>query len=146
MDPISGVASVIALVQIAQVIAGSLKSYYKGVKEARDDIKSLYASIILLETVLDHTQKLEDNPQATPLITLLHEPNGLLSQISTDLNQLHNLLGKPKPLVSVKQSLGWPFQKKDIVKIVSKLEDHKLTLSTMIGLQGLYVYDAQNGI
>jgi len=38
MDPLSGVASVIAVVQLTQLICGILKGYFHDVREARADI------------------------------------------------------------------------------------------------------------
>jgi hypothetical protein len=45
MDGLSAAASVIAVIQLAQFMGSTLKDYYEGVWDARNDIEELYNSI-----------------------------------------------------------------------------------------------------
>jgi hypothetical protein len=58
MDGLSGAASVIAVIQIAQSVASGLKDYYEGVRDARADIRKLYNSTKGLEAILSTIQGL----------------------------------------------------------------------------------------
>lgn len=56
MDALSGAASVVAVVQIAQSLGSALRDYYQGIRDARDDINALHSSVKSLKQILGEIQ------------------------------------------------------------------------------------------
>jgi hypothetical protein len=102
MDPLSGVASVIAVVQLAQVLGGgALKAYYTGAREARADIDRLYTSITSLEAVLTQTEIIARSPRFDGLESVFPE-SGPLSLLRIELERVRLVLNAPR----IKGKLG----------------------------------------
>jgi hypothetical protein len=103
MEPLSGAASVIAVLQLATAVGSALKDYYEGVRDAREDIRKLYGSIKGLERILE---RLKDVAKGMSDETLSAQP---LEGVRAELKRLMEILNvpqsnekdtrKPKPLV-----------------------------------------------
>jgi hypothetical protein len=136
MDGLSGAASVIAVIQIAQSVASGLKDYYEGVRDARADIRTLYNSIKGLEAILSAIQDLLNRGDAG-LAESKQSLEPPLRQSELDLTKLRfDLQGSQEKFQKfgrAAQSLAWPFKKKDVEKMVDALERNKSAL--MLGLE-----------
>jgi hypothetical protein len=131
MDGLSGAASVIAVIQIAQSIASGLKDYYEGVRDARDDIRRLYASVRSLEAILSRIQDIL-NRQDEALAESMQSIESSLRQSELDLTNLQfDRYGKAV------QSLTWPFKKKDVDNTVTALERNKSALALALNTENL---------
>jgi hypothetical protein len=147
MDGLSGAASVVAIIQIAQILGSALKDYYDSVRDARDDIRKLYNSVKSLEAILLAIHDvLNRQPQSTLLRSALFvDPAGPLRQSELDLTNLKsdlNAESKPTRFGNAARALTWPFKKKDVEKIVVRLERHKSSLDLEIGVETLLAYSS----
>lgn len=133
-------ASIIAFIQLTQAVGGALMDYYEGVKNARDDIQQLYHSIKNLEYVLEEVKKLVgSNTLSAGIKALLEDKNGPVTLCESELVKLRDKL-KYSPAhfqVGKLKSLKWPFQKKDIDKIVRAIDKHKDDLVLALGIENL---------
>jgi hypothetical protein len=140
MDGLSGAASVIAVIQIAQSIASGLKDYYEGVRDARDDIRRLYASVRSLEAILSRIQDIL-NRQDEALAESMQSIESSLRQSELDLTNLQFDLqgsqGKLHRYGKAVQSLTWPFKKKDVDNTVTALERNKSALALALNTENL---------
>jgi hypothetical protein len=140
MDGLSGAASVIAVIQIAQSVASGLKDYYEGVRDARADIRTLYNSIKGLEAILSAIQDLLNRGDAG-LAESKQSLEPPLRQSELDLTKLRfDLQGsqeKRQKFGRAAQSLAWPFKKKDVEKTVDALERNKSALMLGLGVENL---------
>ena len=148
MDPLSGVASVIAVVQLAQVIGGALKAYYTGAREARADINRLYTSITSLEAILTQAEIIVRSLHCDSLESIFLESSPL-SLLRIELERVRLILNAPRikgKLGYAIHSLRWPFKNKDVEKVVGVIERHKSTLSIHFGIELLDIHAKQSDI
>jgi hypothetical protein len=140
MDGLSGAASVIAVIQIAQSVASGLKDYYEGVRDARADIRKLYNSIKGLEAILSTIKDLLNRGDAG-LAESKQSLEAQLRQSELDLTKLRfDLQGSQEKLQKfgrATQSLAWPFKKKDVESTVDALERNKSALMLGLGVENL---------
>ncbi|KAH6708890.1 hypothetical protein BKA61DRAFT_696799 [Leptodontidium sp. MPI-SDFR-AT-0119] len=138
MKPLSGAASVIAIIQIAQSIGAALKGYYESVRDAREDIQKLYDAIRSLETILYSFKRIytRHNGQDLVSVTVFIDDVGPLKQTQAELMKLRaefdaDPLSDPttKRFGKAVRALVWPFKKKDVERIVVLNEQHKGSLS-----------------
>ncbi|KUJ23943.1 uncharacterized protein LY89DRAFT_662723 [Mollisia scopiformis] len=142
MDGLSAAASIIAVIQIAQIVGSELKDYYEGVRQAREEIQKLYNTIKNLEVILERLQELFQLPSSHLSVVdpVFVDQAGPLKQCQEELSKLEAALeisthrGRIRKSV---QSLKWPFEKKDVEKRVVVLERHKSSLALCIGVENL---------
>lgn len=131
MDGLSAAASVIAVVDIALKLGETCQRYYMGVKNARRDIQRVRNSLESLTDILQNIQTVVEEGKH-PSLASLSSP---LQQCGNDLTIASKKLQPSKH--SVLQALKWPFNEKDVSKLVYDIEKHKanlnlaLTTSTM---------------
>jgi hypothetical protein len=143
MDGLSGAASVIAVLQIAQSIGSALKDYYEGVRDAREDIQKLYDTIKSLESILTSTREIINRRDGQHMLNsgLFTDPSGPLQHCQAELEKLRLEL-ETSPKTKGQRSLGraiqiltWPFKKSDVEKAVVAIERHKSSLVLEVGLE-----------
>lgn len=138
MDPLSGVASVIAVVQLAQAIGNALKVYYSSVREARVDIDRLFSAISSLESIVAHVELISKSSQSVIIQNFVLDPVGPLAQLEIELKTIRTSLksssAKPQRTRNIIASLKWPFQSKEVAKIVAVIERHKTALILNLGI------------
>jgi hypothetical protein len=143
MDPLSGAASVMTVIQIALTVCSALMDYYGDVSDARDDIQKLYNSVRSLETILSCIQNILNRRHDESLLSsaLFTNPSGPLRQSELELHKLRLKLNvSPKSqrgFGKTVQSLTWPFKKKDVEKTVITIDQHKASLTLEIGVETL---------
>ncbi|KAH6700698.1 hypothetical protein BKA61DRAFT_529805, partial [Leptodontidium sp. MPI-SDFR-AT-0119] len=139
MDPLSAVASVIAVIQLTQVVSRVLKGYFSTAREARKDIDSLFSSITSLELILVEVSQIANNQHSEDLAASLEHPGGPLQLLKAELEILRVILKAPRApqskgsLGTLVQSLQWPFKKGEVEKFLSAIERHKSTLNANLG-------------
>jgi hypothetical protein len=137
MDPLSGVASVIAVVQLAQLICGVLKVYFRNVGEARADIDRIFTTIKGLEQILAQAERLANRSHASDVESFLVDSSGPITQLKTELDKIRVQLEGPSlkgRLGELAKSPRWPFRNKEVDKSIQIIEQHESTLSANPGL------------
>lgn len=141
MDGLSAAASIIAVLQVAQAVGSLLRDTYRNVRHARPQIENLYGSIISLDVIVKGMDALVKRRGMEMInATLLEDARGPLKRALCELQIVKTklevqtvgdgLFGKTKLSVkeSVKRSFHWPFEKKEVLAIVEKLENYKSSL------------------
>jgi hypothetical protein len=82
MDELSNAASVIAVLQNRPVYQFSLKDYYEGVRDAREDIQKLYDTIKSFESILPSIQEIINGRDGQHMLN-----SGLFTDASAPLQQ-----------------------------------------------------------
>ncbi|PVH68313.1 hypothetical protein DL98DRAFT_397812, partial [Cadophora sp. DSE1049] len=134
---LSAVASLIAVIQLTQVVSRILKEYFSTAREARKDIDSLFSSITSLELILVEVSQIAKNQHSEDLAASLEHPGGPLQLLKAELEVLRVTLKAPRaPKGSLKilvQSLKWPLKKGEVEKSLGVIERHKSTLNANLG-------------
>jgi hypothetical protein len=132
MDGLSGVASVIAVIDISAVIASLCFQYYNAVKDAKGDIKRVEGKVGDITHILKMIEELLDTQDKTRLSTT----RGLFDSLSQCFQELRELEAKLEPGKTRKtmsrigvRALKWPFTSKQVDKIVSVLEGYEQRFS-----------------
>ncbi|KAH7378562.1 hypothetical protein BKA64DRAFT_648569 [Cadophora sp. MPI-SDFR-AT-0126] len=138
MDGLSTAASVIAVIQIAGQVFLSrnlCRTYYLDVKEARKDIQRLRDEVTSLQDVLTDVADLADavNSAGPSILGLLNQPNGPVQLCQKDLAGLAAKLepghGKYKMKQFGYRALKWPFNSKEVEKLLTTIGRHKATFN-----------------
>lgn len=135
MDGLSAAASVIAVVQISEKVFNLCRMYYLEVKKARKDIKRLRDEVTSLQDVLTNVADLAEDPCSANLsiLSLLNQQNGPVQQCQGDLAGLITNLdpgqGKNKMKQFGLRALKWPFNSKDVEKLLTTIGRHKATFN-----------------
>ena len=141
MDGVSGAASVIAVVDLSAKVVSLCSQYYTTVKNAKADIEQLQEEINRLDITLKDTQRLLDSPNGVRLQTSERLADGLpgcciqLKDLETKLAKKleHKTAGILRELLGG-HALKWPFQSKDVEKIIRNLNKFRDALSTALTL------------
>lgn len=112
MDALSGLASVVAVAQLATSVGGALKTYFSGVRHAQEEIKLLFHSLNNLRSFLEQLQKLAHaNPTILAILDAsVQKPTGPLALLQVELGKLDTDLetGKVKGKFGLlAQKLTW---------------------------------------
>lgn len=137
MEPLSAVASVIAVIQLTQAVSTVLKAYFSSAREARKDIDSLFSSITSLELILKEFSQVAKSRYSEDLAASFEPSSGPLQLLKTELGTLRVSLKAPRApnenLKTLVQSLKWPFKKGEVEKCLGAIERHKSTLAANLG-------------
>jgi hypothetical protein len=131
MDPLSGVASIIAVIQIAEDILGLFGSYISAVKDAKRDIERLSAEVLALRNILRKLEDLKQEPGSAKLATLnlLNKPGGAVEKCLEELKELATRLDPGQGDSAMRRvgwrALKWPFSSKDVDKKILIMERYK---------------------
>jgi len=132
MDPLSGAASVIAVVQISKEILTLCGKYALDVKDAKDDIDRLSSEIMALRDVLNTVNDLAEGPDAAKF-PALRDLTKTISQCSSELIVLKTQLDPGKRRRTMKRlglrALTWPFKTEEINKCIASLERSKTSIN-----------------
>ncbi|KAF8537665.1 vegetative incompatibility protein HET-E-1 [Trichophaea hybrida] len=132
MDPLSGTASVIAVIQISKEVLSLCVKYALDAKDAKDDIDRLSSEIAALCDVLHRVNDLTNGPDAAKF-PALRDLTMTISQCSSELTNLKTQLDPGKGRRVMKRlglhALMWPFKTEDINKFIASLERCKTTIN-----------------
>jgi hypothetical protein len=145
MEGLGVAASVIAVVELAAKVASLCVDYSCAVKHARADIERLRQRTDSLKATLEGTQRLLERPDGARLATsqklreALSNTSSRLGKIAT---RLEEKLNRAKAMRRIGlRALMWPFESKDIDKIVEDLRRDQDTLSAALQVDQTYVLD-----
>lgn len=139
MEPVSAVASIIGIIQLASKVTTLGYGYIGSVKRASEDVEKLMAEILSLSNVLvalkefmDH--QISSGSESKALQTLDGALRGCTLELERLELNLKSLTGMRKRLRRMVGSLQWPFKESETLQIMTHIERHKnifiLALST----------------
>lgn len=142
MDGLSAAASVVAVVDMSAKVASLLVQYAKEVKSARDDVARVQRQVDGLKHASEGVQRLLDGSKGTKL-EASHELLDALRESTSQLNGLEQRL-RPHKTRKTMSSLGiralkWPFDSKEIEKIIQGLETHSQAISLCLQVDQMSV-------
>ena len=128
-DALGTAASIIAVIQLAQVVLG----YINDVKGASEDRNMLLVEIStvngLLYSLSDLASRSSERDSWISKLRALQAPNGPLSQFESALATLAEMLKPVHGIRKVGKALTWPFQHGEIKDILSTIERQKSLFS-----------------
>jgi hypothetical protein len=126
MAGLGEVASVIAVLQLS----GKVVDYVGKVKDASEDRKRLRDEIRACKRILQEIKDDADDSQESDgwvdTIKTLERPDGPLPRLQSALIQVETRLRKGD---TFRGSLKWPFQERDVIKIIDTIDREKSLLS-----------------
>jgi len=142
MEGLGAAASVIAVIALSAKVAKLCKQYPLEVKSARNDISRLQNEVNNLGKVVSDVQHLVDGPDGARL-SASEKLLGAIDNCSTQLKTLEQKLDLSKtrkPMSSLGlRALKWPFQSKEVDKVISELERCKATILLALQVDQTYV-------
>jgi hypothetical protein len=136
-DPLSGVASVIAIIQISSQILGVCKKYSSEAKNAREEIERLYDEVEAFREVSIRLRELAKSPAASRLPSV----KSCLDSGEQCWRKLEKLKDSLSPTTGQKRmkrfglrALKWPLQSGDVDKAIAMIERYKTTFNTALSL------------
>lgn len=149
-EAIALVASIIAIVQLADRIISLGTSYIASAKGARKEITKLRLGLGSLSDILvllvDHA---EANPDS-PALRILYGPSsgglpGPVEMCMKELQELQSKLEPPEPSGrwpwtrrDTKSSIMWPFKEKEVMHSVSEIDRYKSLFQLALGVDQAY--------
>ena len=148
MEGLGAAASTIAVVELAAKVASLCLEYSSAVKSARADIERLRQHTDGLKTTVEGAQKLLQGPHGSRLETSqkLHETlnntHSQLGDIATKLEAKLHTGRRAKAMRSLgMRALKWPFESKDMNKIIANLQRDQASFSAALQIDQTYVAD-----
>jgi len=133
VDPLSGAASVIAVVQVSGEVWSLCWKYHSDAQDAKPDIDRLMGYVLTLRHLFQHVQALAKGPGAAKLVASKGLLEGTALKLEWEFKTLQKILepGKKQGILRFfGRRLKWPLQKEDVENTVQLLERHKTTLVT----------------
>ncbi|SRR5947207_1286110 len=132
MEGLGVAASIVAVVELSAKIASLCFEYSIAVKDAKTDITRLHTKAKELEEVAKGVQELIDGPRGVQLSTSQKLEQAVLS-CHTQIKAIKERLdpGRRRKTMSRfgLRALKWPFESKEVDKIVRDLENCNATIS-----------------
>lgn len=129
MDPLSITASIIATLQLSSEVAGYVRTASGATNERKELLKELRSCAQTLNTLLDETDDPDDGYKWSETIKTLNEPDAPLGILRAALATVRAKLQPSSGLRNrVKVALAWPFQQKEVEKIIYLIERQKQLL------------------
>ena len=133
MDPITIVGFVATVVQLIDVTSKAV-NYFNDMKDApKDKAKLAREATNLLPLLTELRYRVEDTTATDPWFTglkSLGREGGPLIEFETAMENIVDKLTPATSVMNLKRILRWPFDKKEVDVILSKIE----RLKTLIGL------------
>ncbi|KAJ6142464.1 hypothetical protein N7471_001917 [Penicillium samsonianum] len=132
MDPLSGAASVIAVIQLTGVILQICEKYLNNVKSAKQDIQRFQEKVAALSQVLHSLDELIRGSDGNKLTAT----QDLVDNIAKCSSALTNLKERINPETTQKQmrkwglrALKWPLARSEADFAIMELESYKTTFA-----------------
>ena len=140
MEGLAGTASIIAVIQVADIILTLCGNCALAVKDTKKDIEHLTTEVASLGNVLKRVDDMAKS-DAMKLYTshsVAEELDGIIRGCRSTLCELKVQLdpGKSHKLMSHFgiRALKWPFKSKDVINIIETLNRHKCTITLALNL------------
>ncbi|KAM7210374.1 hypothetical protein V8F06_014238 [Rhypophila decipiens] len=149
MEGLGAAASIIAVVELAAKVASLCLEYSSAVKDARADIDRLRQHTGSLKITVEGAQKLLQGPHGARLENShkLHEIlNDTYSQLGDIVTKLEAKLHSGRSAKAMRslglRALKWPFESKDVDKIISNLQRDQATFLAALQIdQAAEIFD-----
>ena len=142
MEGLAAAASVTAIIDISAKVASLCFQYSIAAMKAREDIQRLQKKIGSIGNVLKELQQQLGRPDGTRLSTT-QKLSGSLQECLVLVQKLETQLEPGKTRKAMSRfggcALKWPFQCKEIEKIVASLEDYEQTFSLSLQIDQRYL-------
>lgn len=139
-EPLSTIASLIAVAQISGSIISTCYEYRRGLKGVANDVMRLADEVKSLRHVLESLIKLvDDHPSQFHSVELLGRQNGTLSRCLKELQTLQDKLQPSKGWKAVGRALKWPLSEPELLKVLSRLDRMKTTITLAISTDQMFV-------
>ena len=128
MDGLSTATTIGTVLDLSAKVLSASRRYYKEVKGAKKEIKSIIDEILNLQEVLKRIEQLGESLPSSQLTTLNHiwKPGGPLHQCDSLLGPLVSKLDKP---LTSRRVMVWPLKKSDVDSTLETIERLKMTLT-----------------
>lgn len=144
LDGLGIVANVFAVVDLSAKVIGLCAQYARDVKSKDNDKARLLCEVTALFYVCDKIKSVIDGPQGSQLKVSRDLP-GVMATSQSLLRQLHNKLATDPLQFGTRQMLStlhWPFQKKDVERIIKELRQCKDMARFALQVDQTYVSSA----
>ena len=139
-EPVSVVASVIAIIQISSKVISLCYNYRSLVTTAPRDLLSITQELQDLTTVLQRLQEIAEkvegpNSQSTDrlkALSLLNKQDGPLPRCLAELRALEAKLELETGMKAVGQALLWPLKEKDVRRPIERIAGFRASLTVAL--------------
>jgi predicted nuclease with TOPRIM domain len=125
MDPLSITASIIAIIQISSDIVSYVNGATGATKERKRLRDEVRACEFILQRLNDEVSDAEEGNTWSETIKALEGPDAPLGRLRDALNIVKAKLEPKKGLKNAFSTLKWPFDEKEIEKVISAIEREK---------------------
>ncbi len=126
MDPLSITASVSALIQLSSIVIGYLSDVKGGPKELQRLRLELCSVLPVLSILQDEAEQATTGGLWSSTLSSLDVPNGPIQQSREALERLESKLAPVGGWRKVGKAFTWPFERDEILAILSTVERQKL--------------------
>lgn len=134
------VASIVAVVQLADRIAGACKYYINTVRDYSKDLQLIVVEMSSLKIIFDSLKLLrDDDPDDSRTLQLLLGPDGPVANCRKYMEDLDSLLPPPgqsgasgskmQKVQATLADLAWPFKSEKAKKTLDNIMQHKATIN-----------------
>ncbi|OAL26569.1 hypothetical protein AYO22_04180 [Fonsecaea multimorphosa] len=127
MDGLSDAATIIAVIKLSCEVVGFVGTAIGATKERKRVREEVQACQTILQQLKDEAEESEEGQRWAKIIKALEEPHAPLGRLWIALNVLKTRL-EPKGGPKLLTSLRWPFQRKEVEKIIDSIEREKALL------------------
>lgn len=145
MEGLGAAASAIAVVELTAKVGSLCLEYSSAVKSARSDIKRLRKHTDTLKTTAEGVRELLQGPYGARLETsqkLREALSNTCSQLGDVATKLEEKLHKGHRAKMMRRvglrALGWPFESKDVDKIIANLQRDQDSFSAALQIDQTY--------
>jgi predicted nuclease with TOPRIM domain len=129
MDPLSITASIIAIIQISSDIVSYVNGATGATKERKRLRDEVRACEFILQRLNDEASDVEEGNTWSETIKALEGPDAPLGRLRDALNIVKAKLEPKKGLKNAFSTLKWPFDEKEVEKVISAIEREKNLLN-----------------
>jgi hypothetical protein len=140
MDPLSTAASIIAIIQLSSDVVSYVSGATGATKERMRLRDEVLACELVLQQLKDEVHDTEEGKKWSETISALEASNAPLGRLWTALSVIRVKLEPKKGLKKALSTLKWPFDEKEVDKIISLVEREKTLLELALTNNCRYVY------
>ena len=127
-DPLGTTASIIAIIQLSSDIVKYINGVSGATKERKRLRDGVRACEFILQQLKDDADDIEEGKAWSETINALEGTDAPLGRLSVALNVVKAKLEPKSGLEKTLTSLKWPFNEKEVEKIISSIEREKMLL------------------
>jgi len=127
-DPLGTTASIIAIIQLSSEVVQYINRIKGATKERKQLRDGLRACEFILQQLKDDSDDTEEGKMWSETIKALEGPDAPLGRLWVALTVVKAKLEPKTGLEKALTSLKWPFNEKEVEKIISAIEREKILL------------------